>query len=342
MAGAWLLDLLGLPPDASIGFVTGTQLAHVTALAAARSHLLAQRGHDVERLGLSGAPQVRVLAGVQHHDSLDRAVRLLGLGTDALEAGARRRRSAASTRPGSRPRSTIVRPSSAWRPATSTPARSTTSSACIDAAHARGAWVHVDGAFGLWAAASPKLRHLMAGAARADSWATDAHKWLNVPYDCGIVATAHPERHRATLAMTASYMPQDADRISMDWNPEWSRRARATPVYAALRSLGRDGIAALVERCSAHCARLVSGIGALDGAEVVVRPTINQGLLSFGDEARTDAVTAALQAEGTAWFGNATWNGRRVMRVSVSGWSTTDADVDRTIEAVKRVLAAAP
>ncbi|MDX6378674.1 MAG: hypothetical protein QOE98_2977 [Gaiellaceae bacterium] len=341
VAGAWLLELLGLPADASVAFVTGTQLAHVTALAVARSHLLAERGHDVERHGLHGAPPLRVLAGAQHHSSLDRAVRLLGIGLDALEEA---------------PADAVGRIDPAGlaaaldgRPAVVCLAAGDLNAgafddfaACIDAAHARGAWVHVDGAFGLWAAASPKLRHLMAGAARADSWATDAHKWLNAPYDCGLVATAHPDRHRATMAMTASYMPQDADRMSMDWNPEWSRRARATPVYAAIRSLGRNGIAALVERCSEHCASLVSGIGALDGAEVVVAPTINQGLVRFGGDARTDAVTAALQAEGTAWFGNATWNGQRVMRVSVTGWSTTDADVDRTIAAVQRVLAATP
>ena len=337
VAGAWLLDLLGLPADASVAFVTGTQLAHVTALAVARSHLLATRGHDVERQGLSGAPPIRVLAGAQHHASLDRAVRLLGLGLDALEAA---------------PADDVGRIDPAGlaatlddRPAVVCLAAGDLNAgafddfeACIDVAHARAAWVHVDGAFGLWAAASPRLRHLMAGAARADSWATDAHKWLNAPYDCGLVATAHPDRHRATMAITASYIPQDAGRMSMDWNPEWSRRARAVPVYAAIRSLGRDGIADLVERCSAHCARLVARIGALDGAEVVVAPTINQGLVRFGDDARTDAVTAAIQAEGTAWFGAATWNGRRVMRVSVSGWSTTEEDVEGASDAVERVL----
>ena len=254
VAGVWLLDLLGLPAEASVAFVTGTQLAHVTALAVARSHLLAQRGHDVERHGLHGAPPLRVLAGAQHHSSLDRAVRLLGLGIDALEQA---------------PTDEVGRIDPAGlaatlddRPAVVCLAAGDLNAgafddfeACIDVAHARGAWVHVDGAFGLWAAASPRLRHLMAGAARADSWATDAHKWLNAPYDCGIVATAHPDRHRATMTMTASYMPEAADRMSMDWNPEWSRRARATPVYAAIRSLGRNGVAELVERCSAHCAR---------------------------------------------------------------------------------------
>lgn len=341
VAGAWVLDVLGLPADASIAFVTGTQVAHLTALAVARSHLLAERGHDVERQGLQGAPPMRVLAGAAHHATLDRAIRLLGLGIDALEQV---------------PTDDVGRVDPAGlaatlddRPAIVCLAAGDLNAgafddfrACIAAAHARGAWVHVDGAFGLWAAASPRLRHLMAGAEAADSWATDGHKWLNVPYDCGIVATAHPARHRATLTMSASYMPEHAERTSLDWNPEWSRRARAIPVYAALRALGRDGVAELVERCTDLCDRLVSGLGALDGGEVVVTPTINQGLVRFGDDARTDAVVAGLQADGTAWFGGATWNGVRVMRVSVCNWRTTADDVDRSVGAARRVLAALP
>jgi glutamate/tyrosine decarboxylase-like PLP-dependent enzyme len=337
VVGAWLLDLLGLPATASIAFVTGTQLAHVTALGVARSHLLAERGHDVEQRGLSEAPRVRVLAGAQHHASLDRAVRLLGLGTDALEATPTD--AVGRVHPAALAATLDDRPAIVCLAAGDLNAGAFDDfAACVDAAHARGAWVHVDGAFGLWAAASPELRYLVAGADRADSWATDAHKLLNAPYDCGLVMTAHPARHRATMAITASYMPLDAERMSIDWNPEWSRRARATPVYAAIRSLGRDGVAELVERCCTHCARLVAGIGALDGAEVVVAPTLNQGLVRFGDDARTDAVAAAIRAEGTAWFGNATWNGQRVMRVSVTGWSTTEDDVDRAVAGVDRVL----
>ena len=337
VAGTWLLDVLGLPADASIAFVTGTQSAHLTALAVARSHLLAARGHDVEQDGLHGAPPLRVLAGGAHHASLDRAVRLLGLGVDALELVPADRQG--RLHPAALAAALDERPAVVCLGAGDLNAGAFDHfDACIDAAHARGAWVHVDGAFGLWAAASPRLRHLMAGAARADSWATDAHKWLNAPFDCGIVATAHADRHRATMAIRASYMTEHAERTSMDWNPEWSRRARAVPVYAALRSLGRDGIAELVDRCSALCLRLVEGIGALDGAEVVVRPEINQGLVRFGDDARTDAMVTALQAEGTSWFGAATWNDVRVMRVSVCNWRTTADDVDRTVAAVGRVL----
>jgi len=313
VTAAWLLDVLGLPSDASVAFVTGTQAAHLTALAVARTHLLAARGHDVDRRGLYGAPPLRVLAGAAHHASLDRAVRVLGLGADALETVPADRHGRID--PGALSATLDDRPAVVCLAAGDLNAGAFDDfDACIDAAHARGAWVHVDGAFGLWAAASPRLGHLMAGAGRADSWATDAHKWLNAPFDCGIVATAHADRHRATMAIRASYMTEHAERKAMDWNPEWSRRARAVPVYAALRSLGRDGLAELVERCTALCVRLVDGIGALDGAEVLVRPQINQGLVRFGDDARTDAMVAALQADGTSWFGAATWNGVRVMR----------------------------
>jgi glutamate/tyrosine decarboxylase-like PLP-dependent enzyme len=338
VTGAWLLDVLGLPADASVAFVTGTQAAHLTALAVARSHLLAARGHDVDQHGVHGAPPLRVLAGAAHHASLDRAVRVLGLGADALETVPADRYGRID--PAALAATLDDRPAVVCLAAGDLNAGAFDDfEACVDAAHASGAWVHVDGAFGLWAAASPRLRHLMAGAARADSWATDAHKWLNAPFDCGIVATAHADRHRATMAIRASYMTEHAERTSMDWNPEWSRRARAVPVYAALRSLGRDGIAELVERCSALCVRLVEGIGALDGVEVLVRPEINQGLVRFGDDARTDAMVAALQAEGTSWFGAATWNDVRVMRVSVCNWRTTEDDVERSIAAVARVLA---
>ena len=269
VAGTWLLDVLGLPADASVAFVTGTQSAHLTALAVARSHLLAARGHDVEQHGLHGAPPLRVLAAGRTTPPSIAPCACSG-SASTRSSWCRPTATGGSTRPRSQPRSTSGRRWSASAAGDLNAGAFDDFDACIDAAHARGAWVHVDGAFGLWAAASPRLRHLMAGAARADSWATDAHKWLNAPFDCGIVATAHADRHRATMAIRASYMTEHAERTSMDWNPEWSRRARAVPVYAALRSLGRDGIAELVERCSALCVRLVEGIGALDGAEVVV------------------------------------------------------------------------
>ena len=214
-------------------------------------------------------------------------------------------------------------------------------------AHDRGAWVHVDGAFGLWAATSEKYRPLLEGAGQADSWATDGHKWLNLPYDSGLVFVAHPAAHRAAFAQATSYsVPTEELRNQKDWNPEWSRRGRAFAAYAAIRALGRAGIAEIVERCCAHAARLVAGIGELAGAEIVARPIINQGLVRFlgrdGDhDRRTDEVIRRIQAKGVAWFGGTTWRGMRVMRVSLVNWATTEDDIEKTIASVREVLAEA-
>ncbi|MDJ0946212.1 MAG: pyridoxal-dependent decarboxylase [Kiloniellales bacterium] len=356
VCGAWLKELLGLPADASFGFVTGCQGAHATALAAARNRLLRERGWDVERRGLAGAPPLRGLAGApplrvltsaNRHESLLRAVRLLGFGSDALEIvpsddggriGLGELETALETEP-ERPVILVLQAGDlncgVFDPF---------GPACA-LAKAAGAWVHVDGAFGLWAATSPRFRHLLEGVAEADSWATDGHKWLNLPFDSGFVFVADPEAHRAAFTQTASYsQPVEGARNQKDWNPEWSRRARGFPAYAAIRALGRAGIAGIVERCCDHAARLVGEIGALPGVEILARPVINQGLLRFLDEAgdhdrRTDAVIVRLQAEGTAWFGGTTWNGKRAMRVSVCNWRTTEDDVTRTVAAVKRVLA---
>jgi glutamate/tyrosine decarboxylase-like PLP-dependent enzyme len=213
-------------------------------------------------------------------------------------------------------------------------------------AHAAKAWVHIDGAIGLWVAASERYRHLLNGVEAADSWATDAHKWLNVPFDSGLVFVAHAAAHRAAFAQETSYsIPHEELRNQKDWNPEWSRRGRGFPVYAALRALGRAGIAEMVERCCAHAERLVTGIGRLPGAEVVAAPTINQGLVRFlardGNHDRfTDEVIRRIQAAGVAWFGGATWLGMRVMRVSVCNWRTTEDDIERTIASVREALAA--
>ncbi|MFC7617846.1 pyridoxal phosphate-dependent decarboxylase family protein [Actinokineospora soli] len=290
VAGAWLKDLLRLPADASFGFTTGAQSAHVTALAAARHHLLAERGWDVERRGLAGAPAVRVLTSGLQHATVDRAVRLLGLGTDNLRsvgAAAGRidlagleRELTASDAPA------VV---SVQAGEINTGLFDPFAEVC-DLAAAHGAWVHVDGAIGLWAAASARHRHLLAGAERADSWTTDAHKWLNVPYDSGFVVVRRPDAHRAALSTRASYLVHADDaaepgvepaRDQLDWNPEWSRRARAVPVYAAVRSLGRAGIASIVDRCVEHAQRLVDGLGGLPGVEVLARPVVNQGLVRF-------------------------------------------------------------
>lgn len=338
VAGGWLKDLLGLPASASFAFVTGCQMAHATCLAAARHAVLARRGWDVEQRGLFGAPAIRLLTSAERHGSIDRAVRLLGLGRDCvvdLPADEQGRLTPAALEAALDDSPTIVLLQAgdlnigAYDPFAE----------LIPIAKARGAWAHVDGAFGLWANASPQHRHLLRGVEGADSWATDGHKWLNVPYDSGYAFVADRKAHQAAMAYRASYLTyDDAARDPIDWTPEWSRRARGFATYAALRELGRCGVAQLVERCCEHARAIVRGIGALPGAEIVWTPQINQGLVAFGDAARTDAVIAALLADGEAFFGGTNWRGRRCMRVSVSNWQTSESDVARAVTAVRRAL----
>jgi glutamate/tyrosine decarboxylase-like PLP-dependent enzyme len=337
IAGRWLKELLGLPPEASFAFTTGTQMAHVTALAAARGRLLARLGWDAERRGLAGAPAIRVLTGGHQHASIDRAVRLLGLGTDSIHAvGAddRCRLDVAALE-----RELTDEPAIVCLQAgeINTGSFDPFADACR-VAHERGAWVHVDGAFGLWAAVSERYGGLTAGVEQADSWTTDGHKWLNVPFDCGFAFVRDAEAHHAAMRATASYMVRadEGARDQIDWTPEWSRRGRGVPVYAAIRALGRDGIRAIVERCSEHARRLAREIGALPGAELLVEPVLNQGLVRFGD--RTDAVIARIQAGGEAWFGGTTFDGARAMRISVVNWRTSEEDVDRAVAAVRAAL----
>jgi glutamate/tyrosine decarboxylase-like PLP-dependent enzyme len=327
VAGRWLKELLGLPSEASFAFTTGTQMAHVTALAAARHRLLAARGYDVGRRGLAGAPPIRVVTGGEQHASVDRAVRLLGLGTDAIEHA-----DLASLSLTDEPTIVCLQAGEI-----NTGAFDPFAGVCREARE-HGAWVHVDGAFGLWAAVSERYAPLVAGAEQADSWTTDAHKWLNVPFDCGFAFIRDAEAHRAAMQVSASYLITSGDgaRDQLDWNPEWSRRGRGVPVYAAIRALGRNGIRALVEGCADHARRLVAGLGALPGAEVLAEPILNQGLVGFGDD--TDAVVARVQAGGEAWFGATTYRGVRAMRVSVVNWRTTAADVDRAVAAVRAAL----
>lgn len=341
IVGGWLLDLLGLPGTAAFGLVTGCQAAHTTALAAARHRLLADRQYDVERCGLSGAPAIRLVTSESRHESLTRSVRLLGLGTGCVElvpatgdgridVAALRRTLAGSRQP------TIV----VLQAGDLNTGAFDSFADAIPAAREAGAWVHVDGAFGLWAAASRRFRHLLAGAEQADSWATDGHKWLNLPFDSGFVFVRDPAAHSAALSQPTSYaIPVDGVRNQMDWNPEWSRRARGFPAYAALRQLGRRGVEDLVDRCCDNAAALVDRLGGLPGVEVVARPVINQGLVRFLDpggdhDRRTDAVVEQIQRDGSVWFGASTWRARRVMRVSVCSWRTTDSDVDAAVAAV--------
>jgi glutamate/tyrosine decarboxylase-like PLP-dependent enzyme len=346
VCGNWLRQYLGIPSTASFGFVTGCQAAHTTALAAARHSLLQTHGWDVERRGLSGAPAIRLVTSESRHESLIRAVRILGLGTDAVELVACEPsgsitlpalKAALSRRP--TPPTIVCLQAGDLNTGAFDPFH-----AAIALARGANAWVHVDGAFGLWAAASDRYRHLLAGAEGADSWATDGHKWLNLPFDNGFVFVADPQAHSAALTQaTSDSIPIEGIRNPMNWNLEWSRRARGYPVYAALRALGRRGIEDLVNRSCEHAARLVSEIGQLTGAEVLAYPIINQGLVRFigrdsDPDTTTDKVIEHIQKQGLAWFGGTTWRGQRAMRVSVCSWRTTQQDVDIAIQAVKQAL----
>lgn len=347
VSGEWLKQLLGIPQSASFGFVTGCQMAHVTALAAARHKLLGDRQWNIEENGLFGAPRLRVLTSPHRHESLIRAVRLLGIGSAAIayvpcDENFRMRMPDLSRLLAQSPQTPTV----VWLQAGDLNAGTYDpfDEAC-DLAHDYGAWVHVDGAFGLWAAVSDHYRHLLSGADKADSWATDGHKWLNVPFDSGIVFVAHPEAHRASLSTTAGYLVEagDSARDQIHWNPEWSRRARGFAIYAALRSLGRRGVADLVDRCCAYAHQLVMGIGALPGAEVLIEPRVNQGLVRFlsvdgNHDMCTDRIIERVRMKGVAWFGGTNWNGQRAMRVSVCNWRTSDEDIARTIDSVREVL----
>ena len=349
VAGGWLAELLGLPADVSVGFVTGVQMANFTALAAARHEMLARVGWNVEADGLTGAPRLRVLAGRQRHDTIDRALRFLGVGTNAIvpvDVDDQGRMRPEALRAGLREESgpMIV---CAQVGNVNTGAIDPVREIC-DVAHEAGAWVHVDGAFGLWAGASPRLRPLVAGVNLADSWATDAHKWLNVPYDSGLVFCANSEAHRAAMGVRASYLIHGADseRDALDYNPEFSRRARGFPVYAAIRALGRAGIAELVERCCALARRFADRLGDDDGVEVLNDVVLNQVLVRLraadGDhDGHTRRMVQQLQREGICWMSGTTWRGQTAMRISVSNWSTDEADVDRSVEAILRCARAA-
>jgi glutamate/tyrosine decarboxylase-like PLP-dependent enzyme len=340
VAGDWLKQILGLPATASYAFVTGCQIAHVTCLAAARHALLERVGWNVEERGLPGAPPLRIISSDQRHGSFERAVRLLGFGTANVEylpsdADAKLRPDALAQALAKNDHPAIV----LLQAGEINTGAYDDFATLIPIARRHNAWVHIDGAFGLWAAASPRYRHLTAGMDAADSWATDGHKWLNVTYDSGYAFVAHPEAHRASMSHHAAYLTHNEKaREPMDWNPDWSRRARGFATYATLRELGRNGVAALIDRCCAHTRSLVEGIGRLSGVEVVWRPIINQAMVRFGDDRRTDEVIASIAATGEAFFTGTTWRGKRAMRISVCNWQTSDADIERTVNAVAKVL----
>ena len=342
VAGRWLAELLGLPAGVSAGFVTGAQMANLTGLAIALREVLGRAGWDVASAGLWGAPRVRVVAGRGRHGTIDRALRFLGAGTGTIvevdmDDQGRMVPAALRAELDRDPGPAIV---CAQLGNVNSGALDPVGEIC-ELARPRQAWVHVDGAFGLWAAASPRLRPLVAGVERADSWATDAHKWLNVPYDSGLVFCAHPEAHRAAMGARAGYLVHGADgeRDALDYGPEHSRRARGFAVYAAIRALGREGIAALVDRGCALAARFADRLSAADGVEVLGEVVLNQVLVRFrgGDsDARTRSVIHRVQRDGTCWMSGTTWQGRAAMRISVSNWSTSEDDVDRSVAAILR------
>lgn len=333
-AGEWLKDLLGIPATASVGFVTGAQGANTVGLAAARQHMLAQAGWDVTADGLFGAPRIRVLASEERHATIDRSLRLLGFGTRVVEPVRAGHNGAIDVE--------SLRAKLAGEPAivclqagnVNTGACDDLRTAC-DLVHDAGGWVHLDGAFGLWAAANPATRQLVDGVELADSWGSDGHKWLNVPYDSGFAFCARPHVHAAALSLTAAYMigTGGAKPNQGDFTVESSRRARGFAVWAALLELGRDGVAELVERCCRLARRFADGLSAA-GVQVVNDVVLNQVLVSFGDDATTDRVIEAVQRDGTCWMGGTLYRGRRLMRISVSNHSTTESDVDRSLESV--------
>jgi aromatic-L-amino-acid decarboxylase len=342
----WLLDLLGLPPDCGVGLTTGCQMAHFSCLAAARNRKLAEAGWDVEADGLFGAPPVRVIAGAHAHTTVWAALRMLGFGSSRSEI--------VETDDQGRmlPGSLALALRSGEGPAIVIAQAGEVNTGAIDPlpeiaelAREYGAWLHVDGAFGLWAAASPRLRAEVAGIERADSWATDGHKWLNVPYDCGFAVVRDAAAQRAALGSFAgaAYIPETehGERSGAEWVPEFSRRARAFPAYAAIRSLGRRGVAELVERCC-ECAHLMaSSLAEMEGAEVLNEVALNQVLVRFTRDGAnvSDEVMHAVQDEGTCWMSGTTWEDGPAMRISVCNWRTTEDDVRESVAAIERCLA---
>lgn len=341
-AGQWAKELMGLPPNASVGFVTGAQGANTVGLAIGRRHVLEATGWSVDVDGLVGSPGVRVVASEERHATIDRALKLLGLGTGAVVPVPASGQgaidvSALAAILDEHPETPTIVCLQAGNVNTGAVDDFATA---IPMAQAAGAWVHVDGAFGLWAGASPSTRHLMTGVHLADSWGVDAHKWLNVPYDCGLAICRHPVEHAASVSYSAAYLTGSGaadDFVLGDLTPESSRRARGFAVWAALRELGREGVADLVDQSCAQARRFAEGL-ATGGARIHNDVVLNQVLIDL-EGVDTDALVAAVQAEGTCWVGATTWHGQRLMRISVSNATTTDEDVDRSVAAILHAAA---
>jgi glutamate/tyrosine decarboxylase-like PLP-dependent enzyme len=337
VAARWLLDLLHLPNHASTSFVTGCQMAHVTALAAARYRVLEQKAWDVSVDGLYGAPEVTVVCGAMRHTTVDRALRLLGMGTSSVlpvradASGRMIPEALASTLDGLVGKPVIVIAQAGevntgvFDPLTR----------IAELARKAGAWLHIDAAFGMWAQAAPSLSHLSAGIELADSWAFDAHKWLNVPYDSGVAVVADTEAHLASMSYTGAYLIASSEqRDASDWTPESSRRARGIPIYAALRALGRQGVSDMIERSCEQAKVIASGLGHIS-LEVLNDVELNQVLFRAKDDIATEKLLTRIQSSGETWMSGTTWAGRKAIRLSVSGWATTSDDVQRTLAAIR-------
>jgi glutamate/tyrosine decarboxylase-like PLP-dependent enzyme len=329
----WLVELFDLPSGSGGAFVTGTQMADVTALAAARSAVLHKLGWDVENDGLFAAPPINVIVGEEVHATMLKALALLGFGRSRVHV-------VPADSQGRMKANRIPRISGPV--IVCTQVGNVNTGACdpvaeiCEVAHDMDAWVHVDGAFGLWAATAPERKHLVDGVQHADSWATDAHKWLNVPQDSGIAIVRKPEALRRAMSITASYLNPTETREPMQWGPESSRRARAIEIWAALRSLGTQGIAELIERTCQHATKFAEGFRSA-GYAVLNDVVLNQVLVSFGDDGTTAQVLRSIQEEGTCWCGGTVWKGRRAMRISVSSWATTESDVLRSLNAMLQI-----
>src|SRR5262249_28999563 len=344
VAAAWLLELLGLPRSASVGFVTGCGMANFTGLAAARHHVLLEAGWDVELDGLHGSPRINVLVGGEAHVTIHTAFRMIGLGTRAIKhvrADGQGRMVASELR---KTLQSCAGPTIVCAQAGNVntgafdPLRE-----IAEATREAGAWLHVDGAFGLWAAVSDDLKHLVEGVERADSWATDGHKWLNVPYDSGLIVCAHPEAHRAAMTVTASYLiPPAKERAPFGGTPDFPRRGRGFTVYAALKHLGRSGVRGLVERCCARARQMAELLRGHPGVEILNDVVLNQVLVRFnGSDDFTRGVIERVQRDGTCWLAGTTWHNIAAMRISVSNWSTTERDIEMSAQAILRATRSA-
>ena len=342
IAGDWLLDLFDLPRESEVGFVTGCQMASFTCLAAARHAVLRRAGWDVEADGLHGAPRINIVTSAESHVTIDVALRYLGFGTRAVQ---RVEADAQGRMRGDRLKELLA---TLDGPTIICAQAGNVNTGAFDRlyeigpiANEHGAWLHVDGAFGLWARASHAHRALADGIELADSWATDAHKWLNVPYDCGVAIVRHPGDHRAAMTSAAAYLIQTggAERDAVDWVPEFSRRARGVPVYATLRALGRDGVEGLVDRCCARARQIEEILYPHEGVQILNDVVLNQVLVRFGDsDDTTRAVVAGVQDDGTCWLSGTTWHGKAAMRISVSNWATSEEDVAASAAAIIQVF----